>query len=171
MKEDQRITKNNKGISLIELIIVLAIMSIIAGAFFLSTAVATDKHVSSCAEKIASSLEQTRSLALGKQSGWIEISKVSGEYVYIQMYVDGKAYGDRVSIGHSGLTVEITEEGTPSPTVYNLNDHTVTIRFSRSNGSITSSPAVTQIKVTNGRRTVVVKLDKFTGRVSVEKVV
>ncbi len=164
MKRDNSLKENNKGLSLVEIIIVIAIMSIIGGAMLLTTAVATDKHVTSSGEKVVSSLEQTRNLAMGKQSGWIIISKDPGDYMYCQMYVDGQPYGDRVSIGHSGLTVTVTEAGGSS---YNLDTHgDVKIEFSRSNGSVCNTPVVQEIKITNGRKTVTVTIDKFTGRVS-----
>jgi len=168
MRREESIQIDNKGISLIEIIIVLAIMAIIGGAFFLTTSIATDKHVTSCAEKISASLEQTRNLAMGKQSGYILISQAPGDYVYCQMYVDGQAYGDRVAIGHSGLTVKITpDSGSP----YILSSVTnIRIDFSRSNGSVTNSPAIKEIVVTNGHKSMLVKIDKFTGRVSVERI-
>ena len=78
---------NNAGISIVEIVIVVAIMGIIGGAVLLSTTVATDKQVSSCAEKLVSSLEQTRSLVMGKQSGYVKIWQDPGDYVYIQMYI------------------------------------------------------------------------------------
>lgn len=172
MKNKQSFRKDNKGLSLIEIIIVLAIMSIIGGAFLLTTSIATDKQVSSCAEKLVSSLEQTRNLAMGKQSGFIEVWKTAGGSVYCRMTIDGQYYGSDASgiaIGHSALSVEVTEAGSPA-NVYDLNGHTARIEFSRSNGSVSSTPAVTQIKITNGRRTVIVYIDKFTGRVYSEKV-
>jgi len=164
MKRDNILKENNKGLSLVEIIIVLAIMTIIGGAMLLTTAVATDKHVTSCGEKVVSSLEQTRNLAMGKQSGWIIISKDPGDYMYCQMYVDGQPYGDRVSIGHSGLTVSVTENGGSPQNIETLGD--VKIEFSRSNGSVSNSPAISQIDITNGRRSVTITIDKFTGRVS-----
>ena len=170
--DNQKILQNNKGLSLIEIIIVLAIMSIIGGAFLLTTAVATDKHVSSCGEKMLSSLEQTRNLAMGKQTGYIEISKPSAsDSVYIQMYLDGYGagheYGDRVAIGHQGLTVEYLVEGASD--YASLSGGTITLEFSRSNGSLITTPAIKKIRITNGRRTYIITIDKFTGRVSGEK--
>ena len=164
MKRDNNLKENNKGLSLVEIIIVIAIMSIIGGALFLTTAVATDKHVTSSGEKVVSSLEQTRNLAMGKQSGWIIIRMAPGDYMYCQMYVDGQPYGDEVSIGHSGLTITITEA---DGTSYNLESKTdIKIEFSRSNGSVSNTPVIKEIKITNGRKTVTVSIDKFTGRIS-----
>ena len=154
---------NNAGISLVEIIIVLAIMGIIGGAVLLSTAIATDKQVTSCAEKLASSLEQTRSLVMGKQSGYVEISQVAGDYVYIQMYIDGQPFSDQVAIGKPGVIVNYTCK---DPSDGSLSTGTLTagsslkVYFLR-NGSTskTSGDQVIEFSVTNGKRIVLVKID------------
>ena len=166
---------NNQGISLVEVIIVLAIMAIIGGALFLSTSVATDKHVTSCAEKIASAIEQTRNLAMGKQGAYIEIWKDTGDTVYLQMYVEGQPYGDLVNVGHAGLTIEVTYKQNTGVTYTNpIGDaaHKLKIVFNRSNGSVEydGSYAPHIIDVTNGRREIKVTIDAFTGRVSTTRV-
>ncbi len=186
MINKQKIKLNDQGISLIEIIVVIAIISIIGGIAFLSTSVATDKHVSSCAERISSSLEQTRSLALGKQSGNVKVWKETGGSVFCQMVIDGNDYGDTVAIGHSGLTVKVQYyqkyENAHSVSNVMLDEDTlgssgINISFSRSNGSINNisdiAPANTSVlvfEVTNTRRTVNVVIDVYTGRVYTESV-
>lgn len=158
MSENYSIKSNNKGLSLVEIIIVLAIMSIIGVAAYMTTAMATDKQVNECALKLVSSIEQTRNLTLGKQSGYVHISQASGDYVYVQMYIDGKAYGDLVAVGRPGITVyvggtKLTDMATG-----------VDIAFERSNGSLKGA-SPTEIQVTNGRRTMKITIDSYTGRV------
>lgn len=173
MKKTRDHKLNNAGISLVEIIIVLAIMGIIGGAVLLSTAIATDKQVTSCAEKLASSLEQTRSLVMGKQSGYVEISQVAGDYVYIQMYIDGQAFSDEVAIGKPGVIVNYT---CVDPSDNSVSTGTLTagssikVYFQR-NGSVSKDhgPYVTEFSVTNGKRIVLVKIDQFTGRIETEK--
>ena len=173
MNNTCNIKKNNDGLSLIELIIVVAIMTVLGAALFLSTSVATDKHVTSCANKIAMAMEQTRSLTLGKQTGYIRLWQDASGEVYAQEYINLSAYGDEVSVGHSGLTVKLLyTDGTE----LNLNTVAdVEIEFSRSTGSIykyriagaDSTKVLKGIEVNNGRKTVMIEIDRYTGRVNV----
>jgi len=161
--DNNSLRKNNKGVSLVEIIIVVAIMTIIGATVVLSTRVATDKHVNSCALKLASSLEQTRNLALGKQSACVELTQNANDYVYLQMHVDGNPYGDRVAIGRPGITINVDRSGLAPSTV---GPTSLFINFSRSNGSVTDANPVTKLTVTNGRREYEVIIDTFTGRVT-----
>lgn len=170
MEDNKCLKSNNTGFSIIELIIVLAIMTVIGAAAFLTTAVATDKHVNSCAQKITSSLEQTRNITLGKQEGYVEIWQTTGDYVRCQMYIDGKPYGDEVAIGHPGLTVTVNLSDGTSPTLTSLASHTK-ISFSRSNGGVIDSVSVESIVVSNSRRQITIKIDKFSGRIEMGEVV
>lgn len=171
---------NNKGVSLIEIIIVLAIMGVIGGIVVLSTSVATDKQVNSCAERICSSIEQTRSLALGKKSGSVNFWKPAGDSVMCQMVIDGSDYGDQVAIGHAGLSVNVLycsaytddSNNTVEDSAVLGPTHTLLV-FSRTNGSVTNAPSGTSyivFQVSNGRRQTNVIVDTFTGRVTTEKV-
>lgn len=159
----QQLKENNKGISIVEIIIVVAIISILATTFMLSTSVATDKHVNSCALKISSALEQTRNLALGKQGAYIEMWHDPNDYVYVQMYVNGQPYGGLAAVGRPGLEVKITTTG-GGPVDLGSTHQVVT--FSRSNGSVTDATPITNISVTNGRRVYDVTIDPYTGKVT-----
>lgn len=166
---------NNAGISIVEIVIVVAIMGIIGGAVLLSTTVATDKQVSSCAEKLVSSLEQTRSLVMGKQSGYVKIWQDPGDYVYIQMYINGQAFSDEVAIGKQGVVVNYTYISDPdtgaTATATLTAGSAIEIHFMR-NGSVSKSAGlqVKEFSITNGRREVLVKIDQFTGRIETEKI-
>ncbi len=181
MNNHESIKSNNKGLSLIELLIVIAIMTIIGGTVFLSTSVATNRHVNSCANKIKTAFEQTRNLTLGKQNGKIKFWVASDGQVYAQMYIDGSAYGDQVAIGHTGLTVTFVYVNPLNAGIVYNQELTATgaeISFSRSTGGITSqifnglpidpsTKKLKQIKVTNGNRTITIEVDSYTGRVNI----
>ena len=182
MNKSRCLKSNNDGLSLLELVVVIAIMSVIGVTLFLATSVATDRHVTSCANKISSAFEQTRNLALGKQSGSIKFWIDSNGEVCAQIYVDGNnAYSDQISIGHSGLTVTFIYVNPANPGIVfrqNLTTTGALIEFSRSTGGITSqtfdgSPIdprlkmLKQIEITNGHNTKTIEIDIYTGRVNI----
>ena len=171
MNKCESIKQNNAGLSIVEIIIVLAIMAILGGIVVLSTSIATDKHVTSCSERIASTLEQTRSLVLGKRSGYFHISQTAGDGVVCQMVIDNQNYGDPVEIGRPGITITVTFSDGHSETLTSLGS--VDVEFSRSNGSVINGGAhgvVTSMDITNGRRLIRVNIDRFSGRVETVKV-
>ncbi len=160
-KENRKL--NNEGITLIEIIIVLAIMAIIGAATYMSLQMATNKQVVSCADKLRTSLDQTRNMALGKNSAYLKIWKDGA--VYIQMYVDNdQYYGDEISIGVAGLDVTYDTNTTTGNV---LGATPVIVQFDRSSGGVKGSPYVKSFTITNGNRTCVVTIDHFTGRISV----
>lgn len=162
MEKKEKNKLNNSGLTIVELIIVLAIMAILGAVSYLSLSIATNRQVSSCAEKLGTSLEQTRNLALGKSSAYLEIWKDGS--IYVQMYVNEQAYGNVVAIGVNGINVSYD---TPSASGVSLGSTPVKLEFDRSSGGIKGSNVITSFNVTNGNRTCIVTIDKFTGRVSV----
>lgn len=165
MMKDENVKFNNKGLSLIELIIVVAIMAIIGAASFLSLRMATNKQVSSCADKIRTSLDQTRNLALGKSSAYLKIWK--DDTVKVRMMVNGAEYGDVVDVGVSGLTVTYDTNSSSGLSLPSSETSALIVEFDRSSGGVKGTPYVKNITVTNGNRTVIVSIDHFTGRISV----
>ncbi len=154
---------NNAGLSLVELIIVLAIMAIIGAASYLSLSMATNKQVSSCADKLRTSLDQTRNLALGRSSAHLEIWKDGT--VQIQVYVNDVPYGNEISIGVAGLDVKYD---TNTVTDQTLGSTHVIVEFDRSSGGVKASPDIVKsFTVTNNNRTCIVTIDQFTGRINV----
>lgn len=69
-----RIGRNNKnsGFSLVELIIVIAIMAIVVTVAGLSVGTLTGRRVRKCADEIVSTIERARVLTLGKEHNNVE---------------------------------------------------------------------------------------------------
>ncbi len=157
---------NNKGLSLIELIIVLAIMAIIGAASFLSLSMATNRQVSSCADKIRSTLDQTRNLALGKNSAYMVIWK--DDTVKVRIYVNNEPYGGNyIDVGVGGLDVTYDTNTASGLTLGNSEATGQMIEFDRSSGGVKGATYITKFTVTNGNRTCTVTIDHFTGRITV----
>lgn len=70
-EEDMK-KKDNRGVSLVELIIVIAIMSIIIGMTGYGLSLVSNKPVDECAKKIEMALNRNRTNAMGKKEAYIE---------------------------------------------------------------------------------------------------
>ena len=104
-----RTGRNNKngGFSLVELIIVVAIMAIVVGVMGLSVGTLTGRKTAKCADEIVSTLERARVLTLGKEQNQVEfvLTDVSGEY-HAQIYQGGTKVSDRI-VGKDPITIQV----------------------------------------------------------------
>ena len=79
---------NNQGFSLVELVIVMAIMAIVVTTVGLSISLVSGRKVKKCADEIVSTIERTRVLSLGKDQGQVEFilsQDASGDY-HVRIY-------------------------------------------------------------------------------------
>lgn len=76
--------KNNRGLSIIEVIVVLAVMSIMAGAFTIGISMVLRKPADECASKLQSSLQSNRMLAMGKLETRLEIYMDAEGFIYLR---------------------------------------------------------------------------------------
>lgn len=85
---------NNQGFSLVEMIIVIAIMAIMITTVGLSLSLVSGRKVKKCADEIVSTIERTRVLSLGKDQGQVEFilsqDASSGEY-HVRIYQGSNA--------------------------------------------------------------------------------
>lgn len=160
---------DNRGFSLVELMVVIGIIAIILGSFTYGYSVVSNKEVDQCAKKIQTILDSTRSTAMGKRS------------VNLQLYYNGgKIIAERTI---NGTEVKKTEVGDDSLIVsYTLSDGTSkdlstdslsNISFDRASGSLNPSIGkntyLKKITISNGRKNVYIEIDKLTGRVTFTK--
>lgn len=164
---------DNKGLSLVELLIVVAILAVLGGVALTGMSLLTSKPVDECAKKIQIALEGSRNTTMGKYSGYVEFTADTNG-VYVQKYINGSANGDRVKIGKSGVSVFVnsTIMGDESTTyTSSLSSVPLKVEFDRSDGSLVTQAGmgyVTSFKVSNGSRTIIVTVDRLTGRVDLE---
>lgn len=166
--------KNNLGVSLIEMIVVVAIMSVLIGTVSLGLGMASTRSATECAEKMGISLNRARTAVMGKQRGYLAFYGDSEGNIYVvERYDEDYAPltdGDMNShvgtkIGKKGITVTsggVTLTSSPNTPVY--------FEFSRSDGSLkTTSIANSPIKVSKGSRRYTVEVQPLTGKVTVTK--
>lgn len=122
--------KNNKGFSLIELIVVIAILGVIAGGTILSTNVVFSMGVKGCTDYLYGYLGKTRIDAMSKASAELEIYRNSnGEY-----YAKLSTETEETKIGKSPL--EISYYINNDTTKYIISDSNILkLSFDRSSGA------------------------------------
>lgn len=85
--------KDNKGLSLVELVIVLAITTILGGAIFYSYTLIVGQYARECANNLSTSLEKEKNYALTRSASvdcYVEIVKNNKSYV-ARYYVPANA--------------------------------------------------------------------------------
>lgn len=162
---------NNRGFSLVELIIVVLIMAILAGGAVMSVSVIHDADVPAASKKLVAALTSARSYTTSKSRDtiWLELYKESGGY-YVQICQGDKSTPasaevlSKEKIGGSLLTLKIKElkaDGTAHEV--NITDsNSVKFNFIKATGALTEN--YTDITITNGGKTENIIVIKETGR-------
>ena len=103
----------NSGFSLVELIIVIAIMAVLVGVMAMSVTSLTGRRVRKCADEIVTTLERTRVLTLGKEQNQVECvisyDETSKEYK-AQIMQGGTEVSNRI-LGKDPIEIEVYFEG------------------------------------------------------------
>lgn len=131
-----RIGRNNKnsGFSLVELIIVIAIMAIVVGVMGLSVGTLTGRKTAKCADEIISTLERARVLTLGKEQNQVEflLTESGGEY-HAQIYQGGTMITDRI-VGKAPITIQVYFAN--DNTAYSLSQLKGTLPYASTTGGL-----------------------------------
>lgn len=135
-----RIGRNNKnsGFSLVELIIVIAIMAIVVTVAGLSVGTLTGRRVRKCADEIVSTIERARVLTLGKEQNNVEcvISYDSTDKEYhamVYQVINGTLtqVSDRV-VGRDPIQVQVYFDDDDDTHAYSLTELKGTMPYASS---------------------------------------
>lgn len=165
--------KNNRGYSLIEMIIVIAIIAVVGVAGLSFMTLQANTKVKECVSKISSSISKVKVDAMSK-------SKTENDY-YIKIYKDSNNFhltkylnGTPVDeiIGNKNQTIKYYAEDN---TEYDVSTEPLIIKFERETGGFKKMQDsggtefyVNKISVTNGSRTMELKIVPITGKVTIE---
>lgn len=135
--------RDNRGFSLVELIVVIAILSVIAGVSVSMLGVVPKARVNSCAKKLVSQLEKTRTNSLSFKDASLYLYRDT-DGIYADLVID-KGGTSPVTlterIGDKELTVKYTlADGTGGGTTYELGNVSdggakLILSFNRSSGA------------------------------------
>lgn len=161
---------NNQGFSLVELVIVMAIIVIIGGGTVYGLTFLMSKPVEECARKIETGLQGNRNTTMGKLSSSISFYKDGNKIMALEKIdKDTKQY-----LVGNGVEVYYTYKGAAS-TEIPLGDSSnpLVIEFDRSSGSLkpimvgTEEKYVEHIIVKRGSNKLTVTIERLTGRVTI----
>lgn len=168
--------KDNKGYSLVELIIVIAILvTLISGTIF-SIGLVFNASAKACANDIKGALAKNKVTAMGRSEAMVEIYKDSADQcIYSVQWtkVNGSwVKEDPQKIGNARVYVAYTPEG-GSETELAAGD-SIKICIDRSSGSFRANSdgaaVYSEILVQSGHRQYKITMTQLTGKVSLEVV-
>ena len=150
---------DNKGYSLVEIIIVIAIMAAISGVVIFGLSLFTNKQAMECAERMQILIEHNRTVTMGKESTYVVIYKTT-DGVMATEFVNG-AQVKETNIGSSGVSV--TYEGSEIGSTISTG---VKIEFDRASGALKDNKEMTFV-ISRGSKTFTLTIEALTGKVRV----
>lgn len=141
--------KNNKGFSLVELIVVIAIMAVLAGIVTTSMSTLSGRQAQKTCEKTLSVLETVRTQTMGKRTVTATLYKADSGYTIKTVSTNSSSGGDESTkenhVDGSSVTasyyctsasVELSSIADSSWTA--IDENGITIAFDRSSGALTN---------------------------------
>lgn len=163
---------DNKGYSLIELVIVLAIIAIIMSTVFYSIILIFSANAKSCANNIQRAIGDCKVTTMGKASAYMTLYRNAEGNVYTQMHVkDGGAYpypsyGEAQKVGTQKVTVKYKPSSASAETELLAGDE-IEIWFDRATGGFLDDGSHTfyeYIRVEGGSKNYKIVLTELTGK-------
>ena len=172
---DRGLSMDNKGMSLVEIVIVVTIMTVLTGVLALGVSMALSKPADECAEKIVSTLNGARITTMGKQGITMRFYQ-NDNGVYLEETITD-ASGNVITrpalrIGQKGVKVEYKlVQGTTEGALTTLDASGIKLSFKRDTGGfnpVAGAWYCKEIVVSKGNRTKTIKLAYLTGKVTIE---
>lgn len=176
----KRYKTDNLGFSLVELIIVVAIMSLFLGVAGYGLSLSSGKPAEECARKLAACIQHGRTTTMGKYRNVITISKESGsertvvrEDVTIKIEDDGtvQTSARSATVGSKGVKVEYsTDEGGSFAEL--TAGSSIELRFDSGSGALKKTASggtgyYTTFRISKANTVRYVNIETLTGRVTV----
>ena len=131
----------NKGMSLVEIIVVVAVMSVLIGVMGYGLSLSSGKPAEECARKLVSEIQQARMAAMGKNRTAITIRADNGGQDGV--WVDLKSW----TVADDGSTVEQPVETKKVGSKVNIDCNDLTLEFDRASGALVGETGVVEIHI------------------------
>jgi prepilin-type N-terminal cleavage/methylation domain-containing protein len=172
---------NNRGFSLVEIVVTLAIMAVLTGTVSYGLSLSSGKKAEECARKLASELQSMRTLSLGKYEviGKLYYDSGSDSYILEQtVRKDAKDAGTvtKIVVGVGAVDVSYSNEYSSEGNTYislkgsdDKSENYICFKFSRSTGALDLNEEKTygHIRVEKSQKVKYVDIVPLTGRISV----
>lgn len=166
LHKNNKLHNDNRGYSLIELVIVLAIIAIIMSTVFYSIILIFSANAKSCANNIQRSIGECKVTTMGKADAYMELYR-DDTGVYTQMHVtesDGTVTDEEPQkVGSNRVTVGYVQGGTETELTPGAS---IEICFDRSNGGFKAGAGglYDEIYVRGGSKNYSITMTALTGK-------
>lgn len=180
MTEDNRKSgKNNSGFSLVELIIVIAIIAALIGTVILSVSMVFSANAKACSNDLQRAVADCKVTTMGKAQAWLIVYRGENDCIYSQLHIMEQKEGgeagelqevkeDPQKIGGKRVSVTYTDaSGTPELELPTGADAGIRIEFDRSSGSFKEAPQ--QMQIQGGNRDYKLDFIRLTGKIAVNQ--
>jgi prepilin-type N-terminal cleavage/methylation domain-containing protein len=164
---------DNRGLSLVEIMVVVAIMAVVTGVGVMGINSMTGRPAQQCVQKIAYSLERHRTSAMGKADAKyvLRVDSSTGKIVCDEYFSNSASgFGTPTTSEVGGSKITVTYE-CKDGTTHLLADEPLTIIFDRSTGAFKASVGgsyCTKITAARGGREYSITLVPVTGKVYID---
>lgn len=162
--------KNNKGFSLVELIVVIALIAVLSGLVAISASAVLGTQVKAATKNIETEIKKARNLTMGKDRVVLKLYKADDGYYADIIPNDDASKAVTKKVGKQKVTVEYSYS-TDGSDLKTLDSNGVVIEFDRSSGEVKKDDdgnCVRVIKITKNKTVRTITLYQETGKTVVK---
>lgn len=158
--------KDNKGFSLVELIVVLAILLVLSAASVIGLSLTSGKPAEQCASELKGAILSNRTVSLGKKDAKLVVSKqADGVHVTESYTLPSGAFSKDVVIAPNTVDLSFS---TNDSTYSSVDSGGIVIEFDRSSGSLKGYTSNIYFKASKAGKEYKVTVYQLTGKAIME---